>query len=126
MELLGKVVQEHELDLQVAAAATDPDVLADRIRELTPAHADGLGGDALQWFHADLIEVFAPVACAWARTHVRDGGVRSTRLTHLLAQLELVAEQEAVARREEALGADHPDTLLGRNDLAVTYSSLGR
>jgi tetratricopeptide (TPR) repeat protein len=74
----------------------------------------------------------------WRRRRAREGtdlaerllDLRSWAARHLVAVADLgqgIAQAQSVlADRERVLGADHPDTLTSRNNLAYAYRSAGR
>ena len=85
----------------------------------------------------DLVEQVMSLAAAAAQCPADEDldraivGVRSWALWHLdqlgeSPERAILIGERLVADQERLLGADHPDTLMSRNNLALAYSAAGR
>jgi hypothetical protein len=140
----GESVAAHRLVMRVArerlaAEGTLPAVLDDAVRvlaaaadEFTEAWRDPVGVRDLAG------QVSAVMACLAAHPEVFAGEVpagllglrmRSVSLLNTLGdstELAVLAAEPLVADCERLLGAEHPDTLTSRNNLAAVYRAAGR
>lgn len=133
--LIKRVVRERRIAegtfAELAALAADllanlSDIVASRIWEHPTAAWELVGQiSALHDHTAGYLDASADALAAAIR-HLR---LRTVWLVNTLADRPVVAitiGQPLVAEYEQELGADHPDTLTARNNLATAYQEAGK